>query len=248
MVDLRQKIQSYLKYSAITVVAFVLLFLVFDVVIMPLYVQQGQTRNVPSVLGMPLEQARKTLEDNGLEVKETEPKPDKLYPVGTVAAQNPPAGAEVKHGRNVYLTVSGGERFVRVPSLRGRSLRDATFTLETSGLTLGNITYQVSLEFPENTIIDQEIQAGSNAKRATRVNVIVSQGRSADRIPVPKTAGKTLSEAERIIIQAGFNVGNITLQVNLDLLPNTVIDQYPKAGELAGSGTAVDLFVSKRAD
>ena len=248
MVDLRQKIQSYLKYSAITVIAFILLFLAFDVVIMPLYVQQGQTRNVPSVLGMPIEQARKTLADSGLDFKETEPKSDKQYAIGTVAAQNPPAGAEVKQGRNVYLTVSGGERFVNVPVLRGRSLRDATFTLETSGLTLGNITYQVSLEFPENTIIDQETAPATNVKRGSRISVIVSQGRSADRLPVPKTAGKTLTEAERIIIQAGFNVGNITFQVNLDLLPNTVIDQYPRAGELAGSGTAIDLFVSKRAE
>ena len=165
-----------------------------------------------------------------------------------VAVQNPTAGAEVKFGRNVYLTVSGWEMLVLVPSLRGKSIRDGTFTLERFGLNLGEIAYQVSQDFPENTIVDQGIPSGVNVRKGSRINIIVSQGRSVDRLPVPKVIMKTLTEAERIVLQQGFRVGNITYQINLDLLPNTVIDQYPRGGELAASGTAIDFFVAKRTD
>ncbi|MBI4428933.1 MAG: PASTA domain-containing protein [Ignavibacteriales bacterium] len=243
-----QLIKTLLKYSLVGFLGFLFVFLLMDNLVMPLYVQQGKITRVPSVLGLPIEEARKVLTESGLDFKETEPKTDKQYPVGTVALQNPLPGTEVKFGRNVYLTVSGGELLVLVPSLRGKSIRDGTFTLERFGLSLGEITYQVSEEFPENTIIDQGIPNGTNVKKGSRIDIFVSQGKSVDRLPVPKVIMKTLSEAERVVVQQGFNVGNITYQVNLDLLPNTVIDQYPRGGELATSGTAIDLFVAKKPD
>jgi len=246
MVDRRQQIKSFLKYLLVLLLAFFFLFLLVDNVVMPLYVQQGKSTHVPSVLGVPIEQARRMVADSGLEVKETEPKTDKQYPVGTVAFQNPPAGSEVKFGRNVYLTVSGGEKLVQVPGLRGKSMRDATFTLEKFGFSIGTIAYQVSTEFPENTIIDQEFPEGTRLKRGTKINLLVSQGKSSDRAPVPKLVMKTLADAEKLILQQGFRVGNVTYQVNLDLLPNTVIEQYPRPGELSASGSPIDLFVTKR--
>ncbi|MBI3004420.1 MAG: PASTA domain-containing protein [Ignavibacteriales bacterium] len=246
--DRERKIKTFLKYSLVGFLVFLFLFLLMDNLVMPLYVQQGKSTRVPSVLGLPVEEARKVMTDSGLEFKETEPKADKEYPVGTVAFQNPAPGAEVKFGRNVYLTVSGGELLVLVPSLRGKSIRDGTFTLERFGLALGEITYQVSQDFPENTIIDQGIPTGTNVRKGSRIDIVVSQGKSVDRLPVPKVIMKTLTEAERAVVQQGFRVGNITYQVNLDLLPNTVIDQYPRSGEIAASGTAIDLFVTKKPD
>lgn len=248
MPDRGQQIKAYLKYLLVGVLGFLFVYLLVDNVVMPLYVQQGKSTRVPSVLGMPIEEAQKVLADSGLGFKETEPKTDKQYPVGAVAQQNPSPGAEVKFGRNVYLTVSGGEVLVLVPSLRGKSVREGTFTLERFGLLLGVITYEVSLEFPENTIVDQGIASGTTVKKGSKINIIVSQGKSADRLPVPKVIMKALTEAERTVVQQGFRVGNVTYQVNLDLLPNTVIDQYPRAGELAASGTTIDLFVAKKPD
>jgi beta-lactam-binding protein with PASTA domain len=58
----------------------------------------------------------------------------------------------------------------------------------------------------------------------------------------------TFADTERILIQAGLRIGNITYKVSPDLLPNTVIDQYPKAGELVPSGQAVDLVVAQRGE
>ena len=69
----------------------------------------------------------------------------------------------------------------------------------------------------------------------------------ATRVMLPAAAEhplpETLAEAEKLLLEAGLRVGNITYQPNFDLLPNTVVDQYPRSGEPARQGQQVDLFV-----
>ena len=66
--------------------------------------------------------------------------------------------------------------------------------------------------------------------------------------PKEERARWTIEEAERLLLQAGLTMGNITLQVNNDFLPNTVIDQYPRHGTFAVRGEAIQLFVTQRGD
>lgn len=236
------------KTWAIVLAAILVLAGVVDEIIMPLYTQQGRTTVVPDLLGLPVEQALGLLRKQGLEGKTAEVREDKRYPEGTVAAQNPPFGSVVKFGRGVYITVSGGAPLISVPALRGRSLRDATLTLEQLGLKVGDLRYQVSQDFPENTIVEQSLPEGEQVVSRTPVSLVVSQGPSADRLPIPSVVRTSLSEAERIVLTAGFTIGNISYQVNLELLPNTVIDQYPRPGGFASRGRAIDLFVAQKPD
>jgi eukaryotic-like serine/threonine-protein kinase len=237
-----------LRTPAISLVAFLIVFYIFNDLVMPSYVQQGKTTKVPNVVGKPAEEALKILTDAGLPGKKSGVRNDKQYPEGTVVVQNPPAGAEVKFGRGVYVTVSGGEPLVVVPSLRGLSLRDATFSLERVGLVMGSTTYQVSEEYPQGTIIDQDTPLSSKVANGKVINVTVSQGKNADQVPVPDVMKKSFSDAERIVIQAGLRVGNITYQVSAELLPNTVIEQFPKSGQLVPAGQAIDLVVAQRGE
>ncbi len=237
-----------LRTPAIALVGFLIVFYMFNNIVMPQYVQQGKTTKVPNVVGKGMDDALKMLTDAGLPGKRAGTRTDKQYPEGTVVVQNPAAGAEVKFGRGIYLTVSGGEPLVAVPSLRGQSLRDATFSLERVGLVMGSTTYQVSEEYPQGTIIDQDMLQSSKVSSGKVINVTVSQGKNADQVPVPDVMKKTFSEAERIVIQAGLRIGNITYQVNAELLPNTVIDQFPKSGQLAPAGQAIDLVVAQKGE
>ena len=243
-----QRILPTAKRFAIVSAVLVILFFIFDDIVMPRYVRQGETTTVPNVVGLKLDDALKTLSASGLNGKGSEIRPDKQYPEGAVAAQTPFAGDVVKFGRGIYLTISGGETLNSVPGLRGKSVRDAALTLERFGLKLGDLTYQVSTEFPENTIIEQSIAEGTNVKAGMSISVIASQGPSADRLPVPNVVRKSLVEAQRLIQKAGLTVGNITFQVNNELLPNTVIDQYPRGGGFALASQAIDLFVAQKAE
>ncbi len=243
-----QKMVPILKRTAIAAGIAIVLFFLMDDIVMPRYVQQGETTKVPNVVGMTVDEALRVLSESGLNGKQAEIRPDKHFPEGTVAVQTPLPDAEVKFGRGVYLTVSGGETLIMVPGLRGKSVRDATLTLERFGLQLGLVTYQVSTNFPENTVMDQSVAEGTNVRAGFQINVVASQGPSADRVPIPNLTRKPLAEAERILLQNGLKPGTITFQVNNNLLPNTVIDQYPRPGGFAALGQAIDLFVSQKGD
>jgi eukaryotic-like serine/threonine-protein kinase len=244
--SINKKLKKLVKPLVITAVILILLFFLLNNYLMPLYVQKGETTKVPDIIGMSHEEARKKILDAGLEPKLGEYKNDKQYEVGIVIGQNPLPNTEVKFGRGVYLTISGGEEYVEVPNLRGKSIREAVFNLEQSGLVLGTITYEPSMEIFANTIIRQEIAPNTKVRGGNLINVTVSQGQPSDKHAVPDITSKSLSEAEKILLVGGFRIGIITHQYNVDLLPNTVVEQSPKAGELVQLGQFIDVVVTQK--
>jgi len=227
---------------------FIVALFLIDTFVMPYYVNKGGTLTVPKVVGVKEEQAKRILDSLHLEPRRGEIRQDPSYPEGYVILQNPAPDQVVKTGRRVYLTISGGEQDVIVPSLRGRSIRDSKFALDRAALKQGAIQYQVSIELPEGTIITQDIPAGSKVKKNTYISVIVSAGESIDSIYIPSLIGKTFTEAQKILKEKGLRAGNITFQINDELLPNTVIDQLPRENEVVTTQKDVDLFISQTPD
>jgi serine/threonine-protein kinase len=227
-----------------------LLFIILglDDVILPWYVNHGGTLVVPDVVGMPEADAFRVLDSLNLEPRKGEVHPDKDYPEGYVVAQNPIPRQIVKPRRRIYLTISGGEQLAVVPELKGRSLRDTKFALDRSGLKLGTVLRQISKEFPEGTIMSQDVVSGAKVKHGSYIGVTESAGQSMDSLVVPNVIGKTLVDAQKILVQKGFKTGNTTYQPNADLLPNTVIGQLPRAGDIASFGKPIDLFIAQTPD
>ncbi|MEE9187682.1 MAG: PASTA domain-containing protein [Bacteroidota bacterium] len=240
---IRQLTSSVAKRIYLGMAVVVLAFSLFDNVLMPLYVNQGGTLQVPDVVGLPFEQAHRLLDSLDLEARQGYIRSDPNHPEGTVLQQNPIAFSAVKPGRRIYLTLSGGESIVEVPILKGRSVRDARFKLETRGLRLGTVRYKTSREFPENTIIEQTVPSGTKIRQGSQISVVVSKGSNVNRIAVPRLTGKSLPEAERILKRRNLKLGQITYQGSSEFLPNTVIDQFPRSGDIVNIGRAVDLFV-----
>ncbi len=218
---------------------------IIDTFVMPYYVNKGGTLVVPNVVGMKEESAKRILDSLHFEPRRGEIRQDNKYPIGYVILQNPASAQTVKNGRRVYLTISGGEQEAIVPSLRGRSIRDAKFALDRAGLRQGAIQYQVSIELPEGTIITQDIPAGNKVTHNSFISFVVSAGESIDSIYVPTLIGKTFGEAIKILKDKGLRTGNITYQLNEELVPNTVIDQLPRENEIVTTQKEVDLFISQ---
>jgi len=240
------KLKKIAKPFSIVVLIGLILFFLFNSVLMPFYVQKGKTTKVPHVIGLPLEEAKQRIKEAGLEPKEAEYKNDKRYKIGTVTLQNPIAESEVKRDRGIYLTISGGEELVDVPNLKGKSVREAVFNLEKCNLKLGSISYEPSEEIFANTIIRQEILPGVKIRSGNIINVTVSQGRSTDTHSIPDVVLMTLNEAEKILTDNGFRIGKMTYQMNSDVLPNTILEQYPRAGKLLQFGQSIDLVIAQK--
>ncbi len=232
------------KILLIFIVIFILV-LVLNYVAMPLYVKHSSLNKVPNVVGLHFDEAKRILEEAGLNVKQGDIRYDSTTPVGTILEQSPPAGQIVKSGRRVYLVICGGEQLVEVPRLSGRTIRDAKFTLDQRNLQIGEIIKKFSNQYPEDVVISQVLQPGSKVKRMTKIDVIVSNGPQIGSILIPDLIGKTLEEAKKILTEKKLKVGRITYQTS-DLPVGQVLDQYPKKDKSAVENTAVDLFVAKK--
>jgi serine/threonine-protein kinase len=222
------------------------MILLFNSVIMPWYVKHTDTAKVPSVVGLNFLEAKKKIEEVGLEVKQGDIRYDENKPIGEIIDQNPPADQIVKYGRRIYLTVCGGEQLVEVPSLHGRTLRDAKFTLEQRGLQVGETVRKTSNDVKEESVISQIIQPGSKVKRSTKIDLIISNGMAVGDLIVPDLIGKKLEDAKKMISDKKLKLGKITYQTNNELPAGQIVDQYPKKDKSANENTAVDLFVSRK--
>jgi beta-lactam-binding protein with PASTA domain len=250
---LNKKIIHILKSSLAKKLFFVaggllVVFFLFNDFFMHWYVDKEATSIVPNVVGLKYEDAILLLDSLGFEPRKGDVRLDREHPADIVIVQNPQVGMKVKTGRRIYMTVSAGEITVIVPNIKGKTLRDARFRLEREGLKLGNVDYETSDEFPAGTVISQKIEPGTKVKRDITVSCIVSEGSEDNLIQIPDLTGKTLSDAEKLLKDSGLLVGNITYISSNDLLPNTVIDQYPRLGEKALPDKKVDLIVVQTND
>jgi eukaryotic-like serine/threonine-protein kinase len=233
------------KKLSILALVIIVLFLIFNTILMPWYVKHASLVQVPSVMGLSLLDAKKVLEDAGLDVKQGDIKYDETKPIGIVLDQNPMTGEQVKKGRRVYLTLCGGEQLIEVPRLVGKTERDARFTLVQRNLQAGEIVRKFTTEQPEDVVVSQIIQPGSKVKKSTKIDLIISNGQLLGDLVIPDLIGKKLNDAKKIVEDKKLKVGKITYQPS-DLEAGTVIDQYPKKTKSAKENTPVDLFVAKK--
>ena len=240
---LRFKLFRSLLYVLLGIAVIIILL---DNLFMPWYVSSAET-TVPTVINMKETDARATLEQAGFEVVISDTSFGLEYPAGTIFLQKPDAGKVVKEGRTIYLFVSGGDKIVNVPLLKGKSIIDAKFALERIGLKLGRVERIFSNQ-PEDMIFDQQYAAGTPLKQGEMVGISVSAGRGGGSIVVPDLIGKSLLDAKLILNDSSLVVGKVNYQPSSTLLPNTILDQYPSSGNRLSTGDAVDLFVTKTVD
>ncbi len=217
--------------------------LIMNYVVMPWYVNSPE-KPVPKVVGLKASDAENILKDADLSPILGDTTYDEKYPRGSVIYQRPNAGDTVKVGRRIYLFISGGEPSVPVPILTGKSIRDAMFSLERIGLNLGKVD-SISSNNPEDMIISQQYSPGTPLKKGDYVGISISIGQISSGISIPNLIGKSFMDAEKILADSLLKVGKINYQASESLLPNTVLDQYPSAGNKAVKGSNVDLFITK---
>lgn len=242
--SLKEKLTSRLAVKVYIVLSslFILVF-IMDAWVMPAIVHSRDEIKIPDVTEMKLDDAMAKLEALDLKPQVLDTAPHPTTPPGHVSFQDPVAGSVVREGRNVYLTVSGGEERIAMPNLRGRSLRDARITLEQMDLNLGLISYEAS-DLPAETVISQSIPAGKRVSKKSTIEITVSGGSDIE-VEIPYVIGLLLDDAQQKLIETGLRVGTITYTENSNWVPTTVMAQDPTAGNPAAPNTPVNLTVTR---
>jgi beta-lactam-binding protein with PASTA domain len=231
-----------IKSAAILLALFAFLLL-FDKIIMPWYVKRGEVTVLPKVVGKQVDDAVRLLSEAGYEPIKYETQFDEKAKEGTIIRQTPEGGDETKPGRKVYLIISGGKEMVIVPNLIGQALRDARILLVKMNLDLGKTDMAFTDSIASGTVFKQSPAPGEKISTDQKVDIVVSQGQRAGRIPVPDLTHISFTEALIRLGNAKLGLGNKSAVPSETDKPGTVTDQSPKPGELVLEGSTVDLFV-----
>ncbi|WP_026124360.1 Stk1 family PASTA domain-containing Ser/Thr kinase [Nocardiopsis baichengensis] len=190
-----------------------------------------RTVELPDVVGEPVENARKTLEDAGFTKVEEEEAESRDADPGTVLSSDPEPEAMADREGAVRLTVSAG---FDVPDVTGKKEDAARSQLEGAGLTV-KVESKPSDDVPEGEVMSQNPGGGTTAGSGDEVTITVSSGPK--EIEVPDVRGKKVGKARKQLEDLGFKV-KVTKVIGGD----RVTDYNPKGK--AKKGTEIELIVT----
>lgn len=137
---------------------------------------------MPDVVGHTLDDARVAVEKAGLTVGALDTLNGRRAP-GTVLAQAPLPGQQLRAGAAVTLAVSGASVPVSVPPLRGMSRADAVALLDSMGLVVAST--QGLSPLPVGQVAESAPEAGAAVAPGDTVHLTVSAGPPAIPAPTP---------------------------------------------------------------
>lgn len=228
-------------WAGVAVLALVvyLALALFDSIIMPSYTRQGEVVVVPQVERMDVEAALATLGDYGLRAERVESRFVGERPPNEVLEQEPSAGAEVKRGRLVYITVNSSERPERqVPGVLGLGVADAQAQLRSIGFDVATQADDIPSPY-QNTVTRQQPERGDVLPLGETVTLYYSTGPADFYVEAPDVAGLSIAEARAQLREQSLN--SIVVGTEEDDA-KTVLRQSPDPGTRVRGGHEVRLF------
>jgi beta-lactam-binding protein with PASTA domain len=138
--------------------------------------------------------------------------------------------------------VSLSSKNVTVPDVSGNTLADAKTKLETQHLVVGTKTLREDPSADPNTVIGQNPAANASVKSGSTVDLVLSRASS---VEVPPLVGESLEDARRSLADRQLTVGTVERKPKAGVDPNTVLQEFPIAGEKVKGGSNVDLMVAE---
>ena len=159
---------------------------------------------MPDVVGMTEDQARSALTAKGLAVSVSYEYSTKDS--GTVLSQSIPEGDSVTRGTTVSLTVSSGQKTIRVPDVTGMNKTAAENTLRDKGFTV-SVNSVYSDDVAENLVISQTPGKEASLTEGSTVAIMVSLGKdTVVSLAVSNQPTKTTYEKGEILNTAGLKL------------------------------------------
>lgn len=139
---------------------------------------QKRLLRVPDIVNREREEAISMIQDAGFTYV-IEQSPSDSITKGYVISTDPVAGAAADEGSEIKIIISTGPEAVmtKVPQLKGLSKQAAIEKIESSNLSVGNISTADS-DLDAGTVIDQNIAAGTQVEEHTKISITISSGPS----------------------------------------------------------------------
>ena len=224
---------------------------------------QGNTVNMPSLLGKTYAEARTVLEELGLKIERGE---SNQYSAGQIIAQSEESGNSVKVGTTVTVTLAAAgstassdgtsstgsttsgttttttNSKVTVPPVVGKDENAAKSAITAAGLTVGTVSEASSDTVESGLVISQSPSANSETESGGKVNIVLSSGPNKKK--VTDVIGHESSRAQSELAGDGFKV-EVKETYSDDMRAGLVVSTSPDRGTYVQPGSTVTITVSK---
>lgn len=168
------------------------------------------------------------------------------YEPGIVISQSPAQGSKVIKGSQVTLVVAVPAEDIKVPNCYGMDEEKAKKLLENEGLINYSITTVSSETVEEGVVVYTNPKASTVVSADQVITIYLSSGPSTTQktlLTIPDVTGLSQSNARSFLKKCGFTNVSVSTEDNLTA-KDTVISQYPAAGEAAEPESRIKLVIS----
>ncbi len=185
----------------IIIAATALLLVWFSMIFLNVWTRHGATSTVPQIKNVPYTTAAELLRDCDLSIEISDSVYDRSTPPGTVIESWPRAGAVVKRGRQVYVTITAfSPKMVRITMpVTGVSSRQAVSYLRGIGITGIRI---VNVPSPYPDLVEGATCDGRPLRVDSEIpvtaTVTLEVGSAPEPVDIPEESEPETAEAEPV--------------------------------------------------
>ncbi|HVA28313.1 MAG TPA: PASTA domain-containing protein, partial [Candidatus Baltobacteraceae bacterium] len=197
---------------------------------------------LPDVRGYNVNDAQRTLEDDGFTVKRKAKFDNSAK--DNVIDQQPKAGSQAHKGAVVTLVISQGPQPIEAPNFVGMSADAAVALAKSSGIAVDVSERTAYPNVPSGFVASQDVEPGQKIDHTTTIHLSISTGPAANTatVAVPNVVNARYDEAVNAINGAGFTAAvKYTVEGSAN---GTIVDQDPAAGTQLASGATVTITQS----
>lgn len=209
---------------------------------------------VPDFTNMTVAEAKSLATAHEMTVEVTDSVYVRRMERGAVYRHTPAAGAKVKKGRRIMLTINAvTPKSVTMPNLVGYSTRQAKAELLSRGLHLGKLIYVNDIA--TNNVLSQlynnaEINPGTKIESESVIDLVVGLNETDNTTYIPYVIGTRYLSAVDAIHDHSLNINSLyfdkTVKDYSDSLDAVVYRQAPEVSEQAlRMGSPVSLYLTK---
>lgn len=248
--------KTFIRYALMALVLLVVAML--SALITMAFAIHGHEVSVPDFVGKTAVEARRLAAANGLELGVESQYYSPTIPQGRILSQLPPAGMKVRRGWQVRIAESLGPQRVVIPDVLEQSERAAEMNIQRRGLDLGSIA---QIQIPGSTaeqVLSQSPPPSASDISAPKISLLVAEASQTPSFVMPSFIGQAVGTASQTLQDAGFKVGNVTMEGQPANPPNAgapavntprpgagsiIVAQTPAAGDKVALGSAIDFQV-----
>lgn len=199
--------------NLVLAVAFCILLIVGAAVTLRLVTKHGRTVIAPDFTNCTVAEAQALAREGKVAVKVVDSVFVRRLSGGVVYRQSPKAGATVKEGRSIFLTINSVvPRKVVIPNLFGYSVTEARSELQNRGLNMGYLNYVKDIA--TNTVLEQrvdgvEVKAGDLVVSGSSVDLTVAVANEDNRTEIPRIVGMKYVSALDALHDKFLNAGTV---------------------------------------